>query len=361
MTKHSTSDRMLKTYRSTPNRFKISLLLVFLAFGFIFFKLLSPGVTAQETKDILERQAIAQRNFGMVGQVDTNSMEIDPTEFLTTWNFNNLPTEERKKFYRETKREDGSLLREYWFYAQDIEIEVAPGIFFPAWTYNNQVPGPSIRADEGDMIRIYFENRGTKPHSLHFHGFHSSDVDGVEQLQLPGEKFTYEFEAVPFGSHLYHCHGVPVTDHIHRGLYGAYIVDPKKDTRPEPDKELIMVMNGFDTNFDGENEIYALNSVAFYYAKNPIKVKKDKLVRIYLVNLLEFDQINSFHVHANFFHEYPTGTKLEPDFFTDTTIMGQGERSILDIRFKFPGKYMFHSHKTEFAELGWMGFFEVEE
>jgi manganese oxidase len=41
--------------------------------------------------------------------------------------------------------------------------------------------------------------------------------------------------------------------------------------------------------------------------------------------------------------------------------MGQGERSILDIRFKYPGMYMFHPHKTEFAELGWMGFFEVEE
>ena len=121
------------------------------------------------------------------------------------------------------------------------------------------------------------------------------------------------------------------------------------------------MMNGFDTNFDGENEIYAVNSIAFYFINNPIKVKQGELVRIYLTNILEFDQINSFHLHANFFDEYKTGTSLDPNWYTDTIIMGQGERSIIDIRFKFPGKYMFHAHKTEFAELGWMGFFEVEE
>ena len=44
----------------------------------------------------------------------------------------------------------------------------------------------------------------------------------------------------------------------------------------------------------------------------------------------------------------------------DTIILGQGQRGILEFRFKYPGKYMFHAHKTEFAELGWTGVFEVE-
>ena len=155
-------------------------------------------------------------------------------------------------------------------------IEVAPGIFFPAWTYNGQVPGPTIRATEGDLIRIHFINEGTKPHSIHSHGFHPAGMDGalVDDLLVPGETFTYEFEAEPFGSHLYHCHGLPLTEHIARGLYGTYIVDPKLNTRPQANQELIMMMNGFDVNFDGENEIYAVNSVAFYYVNNPIKVKQ---------------------------------------------------------------------------------------
>ena len=85
-----------------------------------------------------------------------------------------------------------------------------------------------------------------------------------------------------------------------------------------------MVMNGFDTNFDLANEVYAVNTVGFHYAQEPIRVKRGELVRIYLVNILEFDQINSFHVHANFFHYFPTGTSLQPVEFTDTIVLGPG-------------------------------------
>ena len=90
-------------------------------------------------------------------------------------------------------------------------------------------------------------------------------------------------------------------------------------------------------------------------------MKRGELVRIYLVNILEFDQINSFHIHANFFHYFPTGTSLIPSEYTDTIVQAQGQRGILELEFPYPGKYMFHAHKTEFAELGWMGFFEVQD
>jgi FtsP/CotA-like multicopper oxidase with cupredoxin domain len=86
-----------------------------------------------------------------------------------------------------------------------------------------------------------------------------------------------------------------------------------------------------------------------------------ELVRVFLVNMLEFDLVNSFHLHANFFHWYPTGTSLTPSEFTDTIILGQAQRGMLEFRYKYPGKYMFHAHVTEFAELGWTGVIEVEE
>jgi FtsP/CotA-like multicopper oxidase with cupredoxin domain len=172
-----------------------------------------------------------------------------------------------------------------------------------------------------------------------------------------GESFTYEFDAEPFGMHHYHCHATPLAAHIAKGLYGAFIVDPRQG-REDAD-ELLMVMNGFDTNFDFSNEVYAINSIGFHYARHPIRVKRGELVRIYLMNITEFDPINSFHVHANFFHYYPTGTSLQPVEFTDTIMQAQGQRGILELRFPYAGRFMFHAHKTEFAELGWLGFFEV--
>jgi FtsP/CotA-like multicopper oxidase with cupredoxin domain len=249
-------------------------------------------------------------------------------------------------------------VREYKVFAQDVEIEVAKGVFYPAWTYNGTVPGPVIRATEGDLLRVHFTNGGTHPHTIHFHGIHPANMDGVFEVVQIGDTFTYEFVAGPAAMHLYHCHATPLKKHIAKGLYGALIVDPK-EPRP-PARELVMVMNGFDTDGDGENNFYTVNGKAFFYAKYPIRVTKGELVRIYLANLTEFDLVNSLHVHANFFRYYPTGSTDHFEY-TDTVMLCQGQRGIIEVEFPHAGYFMFHAHQSEFAELGWMGFFEVVE
>jgi len=297
--------------------------------------------------------------MGTVGRTSPNG--FSPTAYLRSWNFADLPPAERAKVYRETPRDDGTLLREYEIYAADREIEIAPGLFFPAWTYNGQVPGPTIRATEGDRVKVTFKNLGTHPHSIHFHGWHPPEMDGAlagQEVQ-PGETFVYEFDADPFGLHLYHCHTVPLKRHIHKGLYGAFIVDPRR-SRPPAD-ELVMVMNAFDTTFDAENEVYAVNTVANAFMQEPIRATVGRLVRIYLVNVTEFDPINSLHLHGMFFDVYRTGTSLVPGDRTDTVMLCQGERAILETTFRYPGDFMFHAHQSEFAELGWMGLFRAEE
>ncbi|HVF78025.1 MAG TPA: multicopper oxidase domain-containing protein [Solirubrobacteraceae bacterium] len=255
-----------------------------------------------------------------------------------------------------SKLPDGRTLREWTLTAAEQDIEIAPGVTYAAWSYNGRIPGPTLRATEGDLLRIRFVNGSNHPHSIHFHGIHPANMDGVDPI-APGQAFVYEFDAAPYGLHLYHCHVRPLAEHISKGLYGAFIVDPKQP-REQAD-ELIMVMNGFDTNFDGGNEVYAANSIGFAYAERPIAIKRGELVRIYLVNVLEYDLINSFHLHGNLFDYIPTGTSMRPSEFTDTVMLCQGQRGILEVRFKQPGKYMFHAHQSEFTELGWLGFFEV--
>jgi FtsP/CotA-like multicopper oxidase with cupredoxin domain len=247
-------------------------------------------------------------------------------------------------------------VREYTLGAYDKTIEIAQGVFFDAWTFNGTVPGPVIRATEDDLLRVNFVNAGSHPHTIHFHGIHPAKMDGVFEIVEPGESLLYEFPARPYGMHLYHCHATPLKKHIHKGLYGAFIIDPPKPRKPA--QELVMVMNGFDTDGDGENNFYTVNGLTFYYAKYPIRVSRSQTVRIYLANLTEFDLINSFHLHGDFFRLYRTGS-TEHFEYTDTVMLCQGERCILEIDFTNTGTFMFHAHQSEFAELGWMGFFEV--
>jgi FtsP/CotA-like multicopper oxidase with cupredoxin domain len=282
--------------------------------------------------------------------VDSKVNGFDPTAILRDFDWG-----------KTRKLSGGRVLREWEIVAYDKEIEVVPGVRLAAWTYNGRVPGPTLRCREGEALRIRFVNAGSHPHTLHFHGIHRAGMDGVagigRGLIEVGEDFVYEFDAAPFGLHLYHCHAEPLAEHISKGLYGVFIVDPQQG-RAAAD-ELVMVQNAFDSNFDGDNNIYAVNTVAFHFLYHPVRVRRNELVRIYLVNIVELDPINSFHVHGNFFHRFPTGTRLEPTEYTDTIVQGQAQRDILELRFPYTGQYMFHAHKTEFAELGWMGMFEV--
>jgi FtsP/CotA-like multicopper oxidase with cupredoxin domain len=247
-------------------------------------------------------------------------------------------------------------VREYTLRAIDKDVEIAPGIFFPAWTYNGTVPGPVLRATEGDILRVRFVNGGSHPHTIHFHGIHPGNMDGVFEIVPSGGEFTYEFEARPAGFHPYHCHSTPLKKHIHKGLYGALIIDPK-EPRP-PARELVLVMNGYDTDGDGGNNFYTVNGRSFYYARYPITVKRSEKVRIYLANLTEFDLVNSFHLHGDFFYYQPNGTG-EYREYTDTVMQCQGQRGVLEIDFTNTGTFMIQAHQSEFTELGWMGFFNV--
>lgn len=282
-------------------------------------------------------------------EVDHSANGFDPSYILTSFDQGAVQV-----------LPNGRLLHEYKIHTISKEIEIVPGVKFPAWTYNGRIPGPTLRVREGDLVRIELVNDDDLPHTIHFHGIHKGTMDGVFEQVVSRASFTYEFVAEPFGVHLYHCHIPPLSMHISKGLYGALIVDPKQGWS-KVDHEFVMVMHGYDSDFDGKNDFYAVNGIPFHYEKHPIKIKVGERVRIFLVNMLEYEPVNSFHLHANFFYYYPTGTNLIPSEYTDTIMLSQGQRGILEFSYKHPGIYMFHAHQSRFTELGWTGLFQVEE
>ena len=122
-----------------------------------------------------------------------------------------------------------------------------------------------------------------------------------------------------------------------------------------------MLMNGFDTTSTADNEVYAVNTVAHHYQRHPIEIEQGELVRVYLGNMTEFDLLNSFHLHGNFFRLYRTGTDLERLRMDRHRDVMPGRTRVLEFTYDYPGKYMFHAHQSEFAELGWMGIFDVKQ
>ena len=223
-----------------------------------------------------------------------------------------------------------------------------------AWTYNGTVPGPIIRATEGQTIRVRFRNATGHDHNLHFHGRHSPFHDGWEPVP-PGGETVYEIVAGPAGVHPYHCHTMPIDRHIARGLYGMLIVDPPGG-RP-PAHEVALLLSGFDLDEDGRNEVYAWNGIAGFYEKFPIKLPTAEPVRAYVVNATEFDPLASFHLHAETFDVYPAGIGDTPAFTNDVVTLGQMDRAILEFTLSERGRYMFHPHQHSIAHRGAMGWF----
>jgi FtsP/CotA-like multicopper oxidase with cupredoxin domain len=302
------------------------------------------------------------------------------TEYLTYFNCGHVTINESNK----------STTRAFTLIAEENHtIPISDeGHKFKAWTFNGTVPGPTMRMTEGDLVKITLINspKSNHSHSLHMHSVHSGLMDGVYGAAgnvPPGKNFTYTFTAQPYGVYPYHCHVEPVADHINRGLYGMMIIDPKQPRLPA--HELVMLMNGYDMNYtheggtfsmppvdkkdptklleggDGErsNNIYTVNGVAFAYADHPIQLKQGEDYRIYLVNMLDFDLVNSFHLHGMLFDYITAGTTTVPDYKSDIVTQTVGDRGILEFKAGFPGDYMIHAHQSEFTEKGWMGTLHV--
>ena len=258
--------------------------------------------------------------------------------------------------YGKVSQENGRTVREFQLTAKTKTVKLDAVTDFISWNVNDRVPGPTLRATEGDRVRIAFSNQAGHSHSLHFHGEHPSEMDGVKPIRN-GAATIYEFDAKPYGVHLYHCHIQPVARHIGKGLYGMFIVDPPTP-RPAAD-EIVLIMAGYDTNGDGRNEMYAFNGLPHFYMQQPIAVQQNQLLRLYLLNMIEYDPVATFHVHANMFQVYRTGRSMTPSEETDVITMGTAERHILELKYGFTGKYMFHPHQDAIAEAGCMGLFEV--
>ena len=118
--------------------------------------------------------------------------------------------------------------------AQPVWWQVKPGQKVEAWAYNGSVPGPEIKVDQGDKVKIVVENKLPEGTTIHWHGldvpFAQDGTGGISQPDIkPGQTWTYTFTVTaPPGTYIYHSH--PMNDMQKQedmGLFGPFIVEPK--------------------------------------------------------------------------------------------------------------------------------------
>ena len=242
---------------------------------------------------------------------------------------------------------------------EDAEIEIAPGKKVKAWTFNGTVPGPTIRLAEGENITIKYINKSPIPHTIHFHGNHDDANDGVTPQVMPGQTYLYNITGEPAGALMYHCHAPPTSLHIRMGMYGALIVDPVDTKLIAPAKEFVMVMGEYSlkNQLGLEADYYIINGYADQYMHNPLQISEDDLIRIYLINLGTSIPA-SFHLHSTTFLTYPSGLWDNAPIHSQTVLVGPGDASIIEAKWKYPGIYFFHTHGIQ-EEKGNMGQIKV--
>jgi len=230
--------------------------------------------------------------------------------------------------------------KEWELTASVFQWETEPGKLVEAWGYNGMVPGPELRAEIGDRVRIVLHNELPAPTTIHFHGMLIPNaMDGVPVISqpavMPGESFTYEFTIRNAGSNMYHSHFMAQRQ-VPLGLLGALIItDPDDAADPDSDIDYAMVINDGPLGF-------TLNGKGFP-ATEPIVATLGQVIRVRYMN--EGLQIHPMHLHG-----IPQlviakdGFLLKDPHFEDTVLVAPGERVDVLINATELGIWAFHCH-----------------
>ena len=244
--------------------------------------------------------------------------------------------------------------------AERFDWERAPGDVVEAWGYNGQVPGPMIRTDVGDDVRVIVENHLPMGTDVHWHGLRvPNDQDGVapitQPLIEPGEEFVYEFTTTEPAIGMYHPHHHG-QHKLPDGMFGVFIVGdtpiPHGETIsgreiPEPEDmniaaEIPMVLN--DAGAIG----MSLNGKSFP-ATEPIVVEQGDWVVIHYYN-------EGLQIHPMHLHQFPQlvfakdGFALDAPQWEDTVNVAPGERYSVLVQATDPGVWVLHCHILTHAE-----------
>jgi nitrite reductase (NO-forming) len=256
---------------------------------------------------------------------------------------------------------------------KDMTVEIAPGVKYNTWAFDGHgAPGPVVHVRQGQTVEMTLKNGGSIPHSIDFHAARIAPNKAFKDV-MPGDSFSFRFEAGDAGVFMYHCGTKPVLAHIANGMYGAIVVDPATPL-PKVDHEYVLVASEWYLNGDGITQPALLdmskaratmpdwttfNGYANQYVTHPLTADPGDTTRFYVVAAGPTLDTN-FHVVGTLLDRAWANadmTRFQRNVQTVGVPAGGG--AVFDVKIDEPGLYPFVSHAFAHVDLGQVGLLKI--
>jgi FtsP/CotA-like multicopper oxidase with cupredoxin domain len=244
--------------------------------------------------------------------------------------------------------------KEFHLIAEVVQTELVPGRVMHAWGFNGSVPGPTIEVNQGDKVRVIFENRLPEMTAVHWHGFEvPMEMDGSVGLGQdpvpPGGKFVYEWELHQAGTFFYHSH---FAMQEMMGMLGLFIMHPREPYQPHCDRDFGIILQEWallPNNTVPNTLSMEFNWLTFNGKSGPATtsmiVKQGERVRIRIINI-GMDH-HPIHLHGHQF--VVTGTEggrgpVDGWVNQNTVLVGVAQARDIEFDAKYVGDWMLHCH-----------------
>jgi FtsP/CotA-like multicopper oxidase with cupredoxin domain len=238
--------------------------------------------------------------------------------------------------------------------AEPVKRKIAAFKTIDVWGYNGSCPGPTIQVQQGDRVRIIFENRLPESTSIHWHGLEVPiEQDGVPWISqkpiAPGEKYLYEFTVHQEGTFFYHSHGAMQEM---MGMIGFFVAHPEKNYKPRADHDFGVILqewavlpnNRVPNTAAMEYNWLTFNGVSAP-AITPMIARLGSRVRLRIINM-GMDH-HPIHLHGNQFVVTGTEGGRAPEstwYPMNTVLVGVAQARVVEFDAKYPGSWMVHCH-----------------
>lgn len=249
------------------------------------------------------------------------------------------------------------------------ETFLGNGVAYKGFLIDGKIPGPTLIAEEGEVIEFTVDNKGTVPHGVSIHAAYTQTSKYFGKIP-PGEKRTHLFRASYPGVYMYHCapggHAIPM--HVLLGQYGMIVVKPKNKYKLEtqlgkkPDIELYLIQHELYASGKEATEGKALytmfNGKLFRYAESPVKARPGDYVRIYFLNVGP-NNLSTFHLVGIIWdYAYWQGMPNPENTYVGGQTVLAGPSDSWVVEFRVPddeGAYLMLTHAVGSATRGAIG------